>query len=153
MNVICFIGYDINSWQRFHGLRYMTSSILTSSACEPTLGQFVVLPDITDIDLFLVAGVLSESPNVRWCTCWSVCSYLNPITLLYPCPTSPQPNMAGYSQSMLHLQVVPFTCSTQRGKGAFLWLLCACCYVLLVEHGGALESWVWYAWRPILEEG
>lgn len=113
---------------------------------SPQVGQFVVLPDITDIDLFLVAGV-------RWCTCWSVCSYLNPITLLYPSPASPQPNMSGYSQNMLHLHVVPFTCSTQRGKGAFLRLLCACCYVLLVEHVGALESRVWYAWRPILEEG
>lgn len=61
MDVISFIGYDINSWQRFHGLRSMASSILTNSACKPTVGQFVVLPDITDIDLFLVFGALSES--------------------------------------------------------------------------------------------
>lgn len=36
----------------------------------------------------------------------------------------------------------------KRGEGASL---CLC--VLLVERGGALESCVWFAWRPLLEEG
>lgn len=90
----------------------------------------------------------------------SVCNKIesNYPSYLAPClhHSSAQLNMSQHAQARFHpVRATPHLafCLLYTERERSISVTSACFCVLLVERGGALESCVWFAWRPLLEEG
>lgn len=128
--------------------------------------------------IFLVTPLLvlqsPASPLMQWwCVldwfkrCWLFWKKLylqwDGIQLIYvlylsllSCHSSAELNMSGCSQNTCRLiscYVSAVLCLLYTEKERSITVASRCFCILLVERGGALESCIWFAWRPLLEEG